>query len=163
MLSTAGIKAIRNSALCIAAATCISAVGISTALFFAAWRLVIDVHQYLFGIPMSELGAWALVYLMIFGVLPIMAAVLGICLDRCVAWWQGVLTFFVAVGVTFYFIASPTLRFLLPVGLLAEGTNSSSRWYWGGISQLAIALFLLRYFRWSQRPHASSSGNCSFR
>jgi hypothetical protein len=157
MRNTDRMKKIQTSPLCIAAATCVSVVGISTALFFAAWRLVIVVHQYLFGTPMSQLGVWALVYIMVFAVLPMVVAVSGLCLDRCAVWWHGVLAFFVALSATFYLIASPTLRFLLPVGLVAEGMNSSQRWYWGAILQLAAAFFLLRYFRRSQRQHACNT------
>jgi hypothetical protein len=127
-------------------------VGISTAIFFSIWRLCIDAHQYLTGVPMSELGAWAFVMVMVMVGLPIMLAVLGLCLDRCVVWWQGVLTFFASIAATFYFIASTKLRFLLPVGLLGEGTNSSPRWYWGCILQLVVAFFLLRYFNRFNRP-----------
>jgi hypothetical protein len=148
------MAAIRRSSWCIAAATCISVVGICTALFFSTWRLAIDAHQYFFGTPMSQPGGLAFAYIAVFGVLPIMIAVLGLCLDRCVAWWQGVLTFFVALSATFYFIVSPTLRFLLPVGLLGEGTNSSQRCYLGAILQLAVAWFLLRHFRRAPRFRA---------
>ena len=146
MLDPARIRDIRKSPLCIAAATCISVVGISTAFFFAAWRLGIDAHQYFLGVPMDAFGAWVLVRIMFLVVLPVIVAVLGICLDRCVVWWQGVLTFFAAVLFTFYLISTPTARFLLPISLLGEGSRSSARWYLGAILQLVAAFFLLRYF-----------------
>jgi hypothetical protein len=139
-------RSIRTSPICVAAATAISAVGICTALFFVTWRLIIDLHQYAFGTPMSSLGAVALMYIMVFGVVPVSAIVLAMCLDRCRPGWLAFLTFIAALATTFSFIASPTLRGLLPVGLLGQGTNSSERWYWGAIVQLATAFALLRCF-----------------
>lgn len=135
------------SPFCIAVATGLATVGIATSLFFVTWRLVIDLHQWLTGTPMSDLGVWAFAFIFAFVVLPIMIATLGICLDRCVAWWQGVLTFGCSCAATIYLISSPKFRFVLPIAILGERTNSSQRWYIGAIVQLLIALFLLRYFR----------------
>src|SRR5438067_13794567 len=116
---------LRKSPLLIALATCVATVGISTTLFFATWRIVIDLHLYVFGVPMSPLGAWVFIFVAVSAVLPLIIAVLGICLDRCVAWWQGALAFLVAITLTCCFIASPPLRSLLPIGFLGERTNSS--------------------------------------
>jgi len=153
MIASTQPNSIRTSPLCIALATAAATVGVGTALFFATWRLVIDAHQYFFGTPMSSLGAWALVYIMLLVVLPISIIILAACIDRCPPPWLGFSTFFFALVATPCFIACPMLRPLLLVSLLAEGTNSSERWYWGALLQLVIAFCLLRYFR---RPRISS-------
>lgn len=147
MLSNSQSNGIRTSPICVALATAVATVGISTAIIFAAWRLVIDANQYFFSTPMSPLGVWVLVYLMLFLVLPLSVIVLAACIDRCPVWWLGFLTFFCSTIATLGFVASPTLRRFLPIGLIAEGTNSSERWYWGALLQLVLAFALLRYFR----------------
>ena len=147
---------IRSAPFSIAIAIIVATVAISTAFFFASWRLTIDAHQHFLGSPASVLGALAFIFISVFYVLPVMIAVLGLCLDRCVAWWHGVLAFLIAIGATIAVVASPSLRSVLPVALLGEGTNSSERWYSGAIVQLIIAFFLLRYFRRS--PKSRSRG-----
>jgi hypothetical protein len=154
MAPSAQISGIRTSPVCIAAATAVAVIAFCTALFFCTWRLVIDVHQYLSGIPMSMLGAHALMYLMVFVVFPIAAVALATCFDRCRPGWLACLTFVAAGAGTFFCIASPTLRCFLPVGMLGSGGNSSERWYWGALLQLVIAFVLLRYF-----PRAARGGS----
>lgn len=148
---------VRTSLICIAVATAVASVGISTAFFFAAWRMVIDAHQYFFGIPMSALGVWALIFVDILFVLPACVVASAACIDRCPAWWLGFLAFFCSMLATAAFIASPALRHFIPIGFIAEGTNSSERWYCGALLQLALALWLLRYFRAPRTPHGKNS------
>jgi hypothetical protein len=148
---------VRTSSICIAVATTVASVGISTAFFFTAWRMVIDAHQYFFGIPMSPLGVWALIFVDLLFVLPACVVAFAACIDRCPALWLGFLTFFCSILATAAFIASPALRHFLPIGFIAEGTNSSERWYCGALLQLALGLWLLKYFRTSRTLDGKNS------
>lgn len=147
---------IRTSPLCIAIATAVATVFIATAFIFSAWRLIIDANQYFLGTPMSDLGVWALIWVQTLFVLPISFIVLALCIDRCQIWWLGFPTFFCSILATLSFAFSPALRHFLPIGFIAEGTDSSERWYSGAIFQLLIASWLLRWFR-RPRTHSDNS------
>jgi len=111
------------------------------------WRLIIDMHQYVYGSPVSELSALAIILGGLLIVLPVSVRVLTCCIDRIRPFWLAWIALFIAALGTLAFIGSSDLRnSLLPLGIVAQDSDSSVRWYCGAFVQFTLAIYLLKVF-----------------
>ena len=147
------LNGFRTSPFCIVTATAVAAVGIWTAFAFVSWKLFCDINQRFLATNELPTVPITQVYVMFLIVAPAAVIVLTACIDRCPAWWLGVLTTFCSIFATMAFLAFPALRHLLPISFLSHAKNSSDRWYLGAAVQLVLALCLLICFR---RPKTRS-------